>query len=322
MSMKIIYFTDPHHASVGPRMRIDDYMQTTFNKLDEIKTIAKKEKCEALLVSGDWFNLKAQNRNPYVLVNRLIDYYKSLGIPIYGIFGDHDLADRCEENLERQPLGALVRGAGIQLLSKGDEIELESGVFVTGAPKTDPYEEDITNYVPTKPLRATKSWMHLVHGDLYPKRPVYEPHTLYSALKDSQADFTLRGHIHRNDGIVQVGKTKIVGIGSLTRGTFNTDSISRRPSIAVINTDGNAVKVIELKSAPKTEDIFDLVNYEKQEKASAEIDKLGDLIKQESAGIEVNSLDGIKQLIKESKTIDSKVKDECFKLLDKAEEFV
>lgn len=319
--MKLLYFTDPHFASIGPRARTDDYMATTFLKLEEIKKISKKEKCEALLVSGDWFNLKAQNKNPYILTNRLIDYFNSLGIPILGIFGDHDLADRQEANLERQPLGALMRGANIHLISKNEEVELEKGVFITGAPKTDLYEEDITNYLPSK-IKDKKTHVHMVHGDLYPKPPVYSPYTLYSQLKDSEADITLRGHIHRNDRVQDVGKTIIVGIGSLTRGTFNTDSIERRPSVAVITTETKDIKVIELKSAPKTEDIFDLVNYEKQEKAYAEIDKLGDLIKQESAGIEVNSLDGIKKLIRDSKSTPNEVKEVAYQLLDKAEEFV
>jgi DNA repair protein SbcD/Mre11 len=319
--MKFIYFTDPHFSAQGPVSRTDDYMATTFNKLDEIKTIAKKEKVDFMAISGDFYNFKSWARNPYLLTNKLIDYFISLEFQVYGIFGDHDLMDRQEANLERQPLGTLAKAAKIRLLSKGEEVHIGEGVWVTGSPKTDDYESHIDNYVPKK-IKDSKYHIHMVHGDLYLKKPVYEPWTSYDQLKSSSADVTLRGHIHRNDGIYEVGKTKIVGIGSLTRGTFSTDSINRRPSIAIINTDTKDIKVIELKSAPPTNKIFDLVKVEKEEKAEAEIDKLGDLIKQEASEIEINSLEGIKQLVKESKSIDKEVKEICYELLEKSQEYV
>ncbi len=317
--MKLMYFTDPHFASQGPISRKDDYMATVFNKLTEIRELMKKERCTALLVSGDWFHLKAANKTTYALVNSLVDYFKSLNTYIVGIYGDHDVPDRLESSVDNQPLGALVRGADIKLLSKGQVFDLGNGVFITGAPKTLDYESDISNYVPES--AGSSVHIHMVHGDLYPNRPVYDPWTPYSALSESPAHITLRGHIHRNDGVVQVGKTKIVGIGSLTRGTFNTDSINRRPSVAVITTETKDVKVIELKSAPKSEDIFDFEKREKEDKAEDAILALGQLIRSESQGIELNGPESIRHAVRTA-SIDEKVKSTALDLLDRAEAVV
>ena len=161
----------------------------------------------------------------------------------------------------------------------------------------------------------------MVHGDLYPKRPVYEPWTSYDSLRNSPADITLRGHIHQDDGIIQVGKTKIVGIGSLTRGTFNTDSINRQPSVAIINTDTKNIKVIPLKSAQPANKIFDFENKKIVEQAEVEIDRLAQLIKTESLN---QQLTGPEQVIEEVRRlkIDENVKATALNLLEKAREFV
>jgi exonuclease SbcD len=319
--MKLLYLTDPHFSAYNPIARTDNYMETCFLKLEEVKEISKKEKCEALLVSGDWYHLKSWTKNPYLLTNRLIDYFKSLKFPIFGIYGDHDLTDRNATNLDRQPLSTLAKGAGIILLNKGQVITPGDGVYITGAPKTDEYESDITNYVPEK-IEGSKLHIHMVHGDLYPSKPVYEPWTSYESLKDSPADITLRGHIHRNDGIVQVGKTKIVGIGSLTRGTFNTDSVNRRPSVAVIETDKKTIKVIELKSAPESKDIFDFDKKELADKAETEINRLSMLIKHESTNQELQGPEQVFDEVRKLKNIDEKVKTTALKLLETAREYL
>jgi DNA repair exonuclease SbcCD nuclease subunit len=299
-------------------------METCFLKLEEVREIYKREGCEKLLVGGDWFHLKSWIKNPYQLVNKAIDYFNLYGpskfAPIMGIYGDHDLNGRDVENLDRQPLGTLVKAVGIKLLNKGDGYMVGGDTWITGCPKVDSYESDVSNYMPAFNEEA-KFQVHMVHGDLYPSRPVYDPYTLYSSLKDSPAHITLRGHIHRNDGIVQVGRTKIVGIGSMTRGTFNTDSINRRPGVAIIDTSTLDVKFVELKSAPNVEDIFDFAKKAEIEKAEVEIDKLSQLIKHESTNQELQGPEQVFEEVRKLK-VDEKVKSTALRLLEKAQEYV
>jgi DNA repair exonuclease SbcCD nuclease subunit len=313
--MKALYFTDPHASYYPPVARKDDYMATLFLKFEEIREIYNRESCEILLCGGDWYHLKSWMRNPYVLTNKLIDYFKTYP-RVAGILGDHDLSDRNLENVDRQPIGALVKGAGIHLLSKGTPYPI-SGCFVTGASKVDAYEEDITNYVPESISGGTH--IHLVHGDLYPTSPVYEPYTLYDSLKTSPAGLTLRGHIHRDDGVVQVGTTSIVGIGSLTRGTFNTDNVDRKPGVAVIDTETLGVKVVRLKSAPKAKDIFDFERKAELQRAELEIDRLSALIKHESTTTELQGPEQVFEEIRRMKLPEG-IKSTALQLLEKAQE--
>jgi len=99
-------------------------------------------------------------------------------------------------------------GTGIELISKPGIVSLGNQVYVTGASKTDEYESDITNYVLLKleELNFISTWF--METFIQPSR--YEPYTLYDSLKESPAHITLRGHIHRNDGIVQVGTTRLL----------------------------------------------------------------------------------------------------------------
>ena len=134
--IKILHFTDPHFCTVGPISRTDDYTETIFRKLDEIRSIDKKEQCDFITISGDFFHLKPWYKNPYSLTNRLIDYFNSLDAKVYGIFGDHDVPDRQQDSLKKQPLSTLVKSAGIYLISKGEKVPLGEDVWLTGSPKT------------------------------------------------------------------------------------------------------------------------------------------------------------------------------------------
>ncbi|VVB50689.1 3',5'-cyclic adenosine monophosphate phosphodiesterase CpdA [uncultured archaeon] len=329
--MKILHFTDPHLSAVGPIARIDNYEETCFRKLDEIRDIAKAEGAELILCSGDFFHLKNWMRNPYSLVNKLIGYFKSLPCPVYGIIGDHDVPDRNESSVDRQPLGTLVSSGCLTLLSAGSMFNSWNKVWITGAPKTDNYEADIKNYMPDmtkhhdnliegRPFNGVH--IHMSHGDLYVKRPVYEPYTLYSQLVGSPVDFHFNGHVHDDLGEVKVGKTTIINRGSLTRGSLVESNLNRKVTITLLDTEKRALYYRELKSALPANKIFDLDKVRETKQAEAEINRLGELIKFESGNVELSGPESIRHLVRELKTIREPVRTMIFNLLDKAEESV
>lgn len=324
--MKILHFTDPHFSAVAPASRIDNYQETCFRKLDEIKAIAEKEKADVILCSGDFFHLKSWMRNPYSLTNRLIDYFNSLPCETIGIFGDHDLPDRNADSLGRQPLSTLCKASKLRLLNKGEFARLDN-VWITGSPKTDNYEADITNYVP-EPAPAGLTHIHMSHGDLYPNPPVYEPYTLYSRLAGSTVDFHFNGHIHDDMGQVNVNaRTTIINRGSMTRGSLTESNINRKITVTLIDTEHpftnkGGIKYFELKSALAPEKIFDLKKREECDKAEAEINRLGELIKAESQNVELSGPESIRHMVKELTSVKQPVKDKIFELLDRAEESV
>jgi len=319
--LKILHFTDSHFSYYPPESRVDNYLESCLRKMDEIKKLAKKHDCSFITFSGDWFHLKSWIKNPYILTNKLIDCFQSIHIPIYGIIGDHDSLGKIEDAEERQPITTLAKATDIRLLSKGDVEDLGEGVYLTGCPKIGEYESDLTNYMPKRPDKA-KVHISLSHGDLYKQPPVYSPVTLYSQLAGSTVDYLFNGHVHLDMGIETIGTCHIINRGSLTRGSLTNDNIKRTIKVVVLDTTSGKIDTIELKSPLPIEKIFDLEKHDKAVQAENEIDKLAQLIKQESGEIEINSLDGIKQLIKELKNVDPEVKYMCESLLDKSEALI
>ena len=185
--------------------------------------------------------------------------------------------------------------------------------------KTNDYESFLDNYVPAK-IEEAKVHIHLVHGDLYPKPPAYTPYTLFSQLKDSPADFTFAGHVHADLLENRVGKTLIINRGSMTRGTFNTDSIKRTPTIFILDTDTKKIQYFELKSAAPASQIFDIQKKQDLERAESELNNLGSLIKMEAGNLELSGPDSVRQIVKEMHNIKDTVKEKILVLLDKAEE--
>lgn len=328
--MKILYFSDPHLASAGPISRIDNYQETCFRKLDEIRSIAIKEKVECILCGGDWFHLKNWMRNPYSLTNALIDYTKSLPCKVYGIFGDHDVPDRNESSLHKQPLMTVCKATNLKLIEKTTlvmfDIDGENKVWITGASKTDNYEGDQTNYIPKLDgmvnIAKEDVHIHLSHGDLWDKPPMYSPHTLYSQLTRSTVDFHFNGHVHDDLGEVRVNsKTLIINRGSLTRGNLTESNINRKVTVTLLDTTKRTLQYIELKSALPANKIFDLDKVEEVKKAEADIMRLGELIRLESGNVELNGPESIRQLVREAKSISEPVRTKIFDLLDRAESF-
>lgn len=331
--MKILNINDPHACAVGPISRIDNYEESLFRKLDEIRDIVLEEKVDLLTCTGDFFHLKSWVRNPYALTNRLVDYFKSMppACSVVGIFGDHDVPDRNEASVATQPLGALVSAGCVTLLSPGDVLSNWNKVWITGAPKTDGYEGNRKNYMPDmskkhgemmtgRPFEGVH--VHLSHGDLYENRPVYEPYTLYSELAGSPVDFHFNGHVHDDLGAVKVGKTTIINRGSLTRGSLVESNIKRKVTITLLNTDTRGLCYRELKSALPADKIFDLDKVKETKQAEAEILRLGELIKHESGSVELSGPESIRHLVRELKTIKEPVRSMIFTLLDRAEENV
>lgn len=214
-----------------------------------------------------------------------------------------------------------MHGREYRLLRKDKEYWLDEETALTCTPFFGDIDKHIESYTP-KRVKGSKTHIHLTHGSLIPKKPIWDEFTLYKDLKDCQADWVFNGHLHPNYGVQKIGNTSIANCGSLTRATLSDDDLKRKPSVFLLDTKTDEYKIIELKSALPPEKCFNLEKIEKQEKAEAEIDKLGDLIKQEASEIEINSLEGIKQLVKESKSIEKEVKEVCYELLDKSEAFI
>lgn len=318
--MKLLVFFDPHIDSQAPISRKDAFEDTCFNKLAEIKEISKKHGCGHILCSGDVFNRKGI-RVQHRLIARAADFFRSLDTPFITISGNHDQVGGNPEAIMDQPLGVLSRAANFKILGKNEIIQLDEETFLTGVPYYSGIDLTPADYLVNRPDKA-KVHIILSHGNLLPHKPIWEPYTLYSSLKDCKADYVFNGHIHDYFGVEKINNTSIINTGSLTRGSLTESNINRPVSVAVLDTKTGKLDIIALKSAEKANKVFDLAKKAELEKAEKEINKLGELIKAESENVELSGPESIRYLVRTMKALNEPTKSKIFELLDRAETFI
>jgi len=318
--MKLLAFFDPHVDVRGPINRTDEFEETCFNKLEEVGAIAYKRGCSYILCSGDFFNRKGA-LVPHRLIARSADCLKSFKVPFLTISGNHDQFGGDPETIMSQPLGVLSRAAGFKILGKTSVEQLDEDVFLTALPYYSGIDTHLEDYLPNRPEKA-KIHIHLTHGSLMPKKPVWEPYTLYSQLVGCKADFVLNGHLHDGYPTEKVGNVTIVNPGSLTRGALTESNINRQVGVVLIDTDTKGVEFIPLKSALPASKCFNLEGNTETKLAEEAITMLGALIRHESGNVELSGPESIRHLVKELKTIKEPVRTKIFTLLDKAEESI
>jgi len=99
--MKLLLTGDWHYTNKTPASRIDDYQQTLEDKIKYIFKIALEKKVDRIIQPGDFTDTPFLDYNNYI---RLLNLISDGDIPIYTIFGQHDLKYRNKGNT---PLDAL-----------------------------------------------------------------------------------------------------------------------------------------------------------------------------------------------------------------------
>ncbi len=111
--MKILFLTDTHYRADKPKARLDDIMETQFAELGDIITICRNNEVDLVLHGGDAFNVK---NPPHSLVIHLLNWVKSLHLPIYGVLGNHDLTGGNLDSVKNTGLGVLFESGAFDKL--------------------------------------------------------------------------------------------------------------------------------------------------------------------------------------------------------------
>lgn len=114
--MRALCIGDVHLSDRPPSIRTDTYTEDILAKLKAAVALAKKESCEAVVLAGDVFHLKAPSRNSHAHVQRTGEVLTSAGLPVLIVPGNHDLSNDRLDSLKKQPLGTLAKMHGINLL--------------------------------------------------------------------------------------------------------------------------------------------------------------------------------------------------------------
>lgn len=287
---KFLTVGDVHIADKPPGARVDDYLQTVLGKLEMVRLAAEKLSTAAVLFTGDIFHLDKAVRNSHNLVRSLIDKLREFPCPCLCAPGNHDLKNDRLDSLPKQPLGVLFSsGAMRQLTPEGCWGRVYGGAqenVYWESKSLDPSGKDQVQYVvkvaateynendPFPKCQAVKRddadflitvghfYSSLEGGDYYGK-----PCISYRDMSATETDLWVMGHFHNDRGIQLVNGKYFVGLGSLTRGVLDSDSLTRNVKIGLIELqkEGDQVqptlKAIRLPVAPP-EEIFDLVRHE------------------------------------------------------------
>lgn len=305
---RYLYFQDLHLSGKNPTNRTDKYMDSIFLKLEEIISIAKKNKCDAILSGGD--NLDS----PIVslpICDRFIDIIEHGKIPFYTVWGNHDEQFYNIELSKSTTLQHIFnRSALINCLNV---IETDQ-VYIKGFHYSHNCEEKLKE----KGVfhnKKDKFTIAIIHALITEKHLPYSAmHLCYKDIK-SNYDYLLIAHNHHPFKF-KLNDSTIWDIGCTGRRKIDEKDIS--PSVLLINTETKELKTIPLSSAKKGEEVFDIEKIEKQKGFEANINNFIESL----SNVKMQSLDirgKIESIAAEKKT-EKEVIDEVILRIGKEED--
>lgn len=248
--MKFLYCTDLHIKGKNPVNRLDNYYQSCLKKIDEIIKIAKDTECSFIVCGGDLFDSPNVSNT---IIDDFVDRVEQSNIEWHVVPGNHDMNSHNWELSKSSALAHIFRRSTmIKLLStiktsnlviRGLEYyhDIETDLKKDGLMHS--YEDKFTIAIPhafisIKPF--FKEVSHICAKDL-----------------KTNFDLILCSHFHMSFDET-INETRFLNTNSIGR-TAITEQ--HKPQIAIIDTAKDIVKM-NLDSAKKANDIFDLTKYE------------------------------------------------------------
>jgi len=280
-----------HLSDTPPASRKDDWTSTVLEKLGQVATVARKVGAAAVLDGGDFFHVKSPGRNSHDLVRRVAEVHAAYPCPVYANVGNHDVVYGDYSYIDQQPLGVLFSTGVFRRCYDEYEVVFESdpdehahmGVPAVGGIKVRvvgiPYHGTTYDMERFRSIQKGDEdflvcMAHVLASEKGGSMFEGEDIIKYADLAGLAPDVFCFGHWHKDQGVVDIGNTKIVNIGSLTRGALSQDEVTRRPACAVLNFEAGKpvdVRVVRIKVG-LPEDVFDVEGRVRQESRAMTMD--------------------------------------------------
>jgi exonuclease SbcD len=348
--IKLVWRTDVHMSDRAPSSRVDDWTETVFDKLGQVRDVAKAVGAAAILDGGDFFHIKSPTRNSHETVRRVMDHHSVYGIPVFCTPGNHDAVYGDYSLLGQQPLGVLFSSGTFKRLYDEYEVYFADGVAYPYNRKADTWPK---GGIPEEILGRGSERYPIVrvvgipyHGTTYDMDRftsiergeedvlICVAHVLasqkggtmfegedivrYSDLVDTAPDVYLFGHWHKDQGVEEIGGKTFVNIGSLTRGALSQDEVQRRPACAILTCTyaGVEVQTVRLKVKP-AEEVFDVEKRARQVRQQNEMDAFVTKIRESL--IEVSEEKDVREAIRGSEDVPEEVRNRALHYLELAD---
>ncbi|NBF41867.1 MAG: metallophosphoesterase, partial [Spirochaetes bacterium] len=236
---------DPHLEGRQPGFRKDDYPEVILGKLAWSLDYAEEHRLLPALL-GDVFDKPRDN--PTWMIARLIDMLA--GRECIGIYGNHDCAD--PELNDNDSLMLLFKSGSVRRVREEDPWRGVMGgrrVVIGGAsyrerlPQTlsDADAEDSVTAGVAAGAASRPFGIWLSHHDII--QPGYEEQGRIRPREIPGVDLVVNGHIHRELGEVEVGATRWVTPGNISRRSRSDAVRDHVPSVLRLDVRGEGAGV-------------------------------------------------------------------------------
>lgn len=259
--MKLLLTGDLHLFRKQPRNRTDDFRQTLLNKFKWLFDLATDKMCDAIIQPGDFFDHPRVSFEDLAVLYGII-HNNFARIPIYAVYGQHDLFNHNLEKGHKTPLHFL-QTIGLVKIVPNECIPIqamldkqESGrVWVSGASwgeEVPEPKEGVFNILVTHRMAIKDDDSKLWEGQ--------EGFVTAQELLDFRFNLVVVGDNH-NQFITHDKKrfSTLFNLGSL--GRSNIDQTEHIPKVVIYDTDTRKYEEYEVPIQPASE-VFDLSKVE------------------------------------------------------------
>lgn len=261
---KVLFVGDQHLWHTTPENRLDDYMLSTLEELEECFNIAQENKVDALVLLGDLFEKPEPSGVLRNLVIKLLR--KEWGFRIIALEGNHDKDH--SNDLERTALGTLKHLELLEILDYDASLGIAFHHF------TRQLDNDFLGGI----LIKNPAIIHCAHASVGEQLDKFGEYIILfdDIPMHEKSKILITGHIHhameqtRKDGKI------FINPGAISRRSASKDNLTREIKVLLLEytlNDGTIInkEYIPLKTAKPSSEIFNLeaINMKKQLKQNA-----------------------------------------------------
>ena len=262
--IKLLFFTDLHIAKLGPKSRVDDYLDSICAKLDEALELGTK--CDFILFGGDFCHshFLSSDKVKEQAIETMAKHLVPSKTPLLYTWGQHDLFGKEYSSRTNSTAGFIFRlvkklGADLREIPVEETMQVNDDFLITACPSGyDPEQwlEDIQASHGTEIRNHTSVAIlhHLVHTEI--KTPWFiDPDN----LNTEGIDLVLCGDLH--DGFPKKCNkygTLFVNPGSMARTQHTKSERDRKIQVLELKIDKGKIeaKYKKLKSAKTGSKVF------------------------------------------------------------------